>query len=178
MTEFEYFSAMIAVILALGVTHILRYVSHVALNPGLVIRYWVHSAWVLLVLLAHFAAWWNIWELGDDLRFSLYVFLYMLIGPIALFLAARLIVPPLHGPAQLDTETHYYSVHRLFFALLGAFIIWPSLLGIHLQDSVSMAGIIRHLALLAPIVVCAFSANRRLHAFVAALVGIAILVDA
>ena len=89
MTEFEYFSAMIAVILALGVTHLLGQISTVVERPGRVAIYWIHGIWVLVTLLAHFAAWWNIWGLKSSLDFSFPTFLYMLIGPTTLFLAAR-----------------------------------------------------------------------------------------
>ena len=169
---------MIAVILALGVTHILGYGGLVAQNHKLVKMYWVHSVWVVLALLAHFAAWWNIWELREDLQFSLYVFLYMLIGPTALFLATRLIVPRLHESGEIDLESHYFSVHRTFFVLLGVFLIWPSLLGIAVTESVSVMGIVDHFALLVPVLACALSANRRLHAIVAVLMGIAFIADA
>lgn len=178
MTEFEYFSAMIAVILALGVTHILGYIGLVARNPRLVTMYWVHTAWVVLVLLSHFAAWWNIWGLRDSLQFNLHAFLYMLVGPTALYLAARVIVPPLQVSGRLDLESHYYSTHRMFFAILGVFLVWPVLLHLALSGAVSLTRFGEHLALLIPIAACAISANRRLHMLVVVLIGIAVLVGA
>lgn len=54
----------------------------------------------------------------------------ILIGPTALFLAARAIVPLIHRSDSVDLEQHYYSVHLVFFVLMAVFVIWPSVLGL------------------------------------------------
>lgn len=171
MTEFEYFSAMIAVILALGVTHLLGQISLIAQNPERVGIYWIHSVWVVVVLLAHFSAWWNIWELKESIDFSFLTFLYMLIGPTALFLAARAIVPVIHRSVSVNLEQHYYSVHRVFFVLMAAFVIWPSVLGLFVLGTTTLLGALEHSAFLIPVLACAVSRSRRLHAVFAVLVG-------
>lgn len=166
MTEFEYFSAMIAVILALGVTHILGQVGRLAQDFTIAKLYWVHAVWVILVLLSHFAAWWNIWLLRDSLSFSHAGFLYILLGPTALFLAARVLVPRLADSKAVDLEKHYYSVNGTFFPLMVVFFLWPSLMGVVMDDTTSVLGVLRHLLLVVPILACAISENRRLHAIV------------
>ena len=171
MTEFEYFSAVIAVILALGVTHLLGQIGLIAQDRGAVRHHWIPSTWIVVVLMAHFFAWWNIWELKDSIRFTFPTFLYMLIGPTALFLAARTIVPPIRGSQTLDLERHYFSVYRLFFVLMAIFTVWPSLLGIVLLGTASIRGVLEHSAFLVPILACAVSPSRRLHAFVSVLVA-------
>lgn len=166
MTEFEYFSAMIGVILALGVTHILAQAGLAVQGKGLVRLYWVHGFWVGLVLLSHFAAWWNIWRLRDSLEFSYPGFLYTLIGPTALYLAARVLVPRLDAPV-VDLESHYYSAHKAFFALIALFLVWPVLMDLIFGNTPSLPGVLQHLVLLVPVVACAMSSSRRLHALVA-----------
>ena len=175
MTEFEYFAAMIAVILALGVAHILGYISSVARKSTLDGTYWIHSAWVVLLLLSHFAAWWNIWELKDLLRFSLHGFLYMLVGPTALYVASRILVPPMHAFESLDLRGHYYSVHRNFFTTLGVFVAWPAVLRIALGGALPLMRVVEHTALLIPIAACAIFSNVRLHAVVVLLISLAFL---
>lgn len=176
MTEFEYFSAMIAVILALGVTHILGQVSYIAQKPELAETYWVHSVWVAVTLLAHFSAWWNIWGLKQSITFSFLTFLYMLIGPIALFLATRAIVPRIRQSPGVDLEKHYYTANRAFFVPMAVFVAWPSLLGLFVLGTASIAGVLEHTAFLVPMVACAVSRNRRLHGIFAVLVAAAFLV--
>ncbi len=175
MTEFEYFAAMIAVILALGVAHLLDFVSLLARESKLVESYWIHSAWVVLLLLAHFSAWWNIWELRELLQFSLHVFVYMLVGPTVLFVAAKILVPPLQAAGQTDLKAHYFSNHRIFFTTLGAFIVWPTLLRIALGGALPLMRVIEHTALLIPIAACAISGSVLLHALVAGLILLALL---
>ena len=70
MSEFEYFSAVIAVILALGVTHLLSQVSVIARRRDSVVIHWIPAVWTGIVLMAHFTAWWNIWELEGLLSFT------------------------------------------------------------------------------------------------------------
>ncbi len=176
VTEFEYFSAMIAVILALGVTHILAQVSALAEQRAKL--YWVHVVWVSVTLLAHFSAWWNIWGFRESLEFSFLIFLYLLVGPTALFLAARAILPRVGAVGPVDLESHYYGVHGVFFTLMAVFVAWPSLMGSFVSGSVSMRGLVEHGLFMAPLICCAFSPNRRLHGMAAVLVaGIFLLVS-
>ena len=122
--------------------------------------------WVFLVLLSHFAAWWNIWSLRESLHFTHAGFLYILVGPTALYLAARVLVPRLVDSKPVDLAEHYYSVNGTFFSLMVVFFLWPSLMGLVMDETTSTLGVVRHLLLVIPILACAISENRRLHAVV------------
>ena len=172
VSEFEYFSAVIAVVLALGVTHILGQISSFVQDRESVRWHWLPGIWIAVVFVAHFSAWWNIWALERNLDFSFHVFLYMLVGPTALFLAARLVIPPIRAGAVLDLRQHYFSVHRVFFAAIGVFILWPVLFGLVLQEPPPLNKLGEHLGLLVPILACALSRNMTVHTVVAVLVGL------
>ena len=167
MTEFEYFSAIIAVILALGFTHILGQIGRVAQDPSRVTFYWVHAVWVSILLLSHFAAWWNIWQQRESMQFSFAGFLYLAVGPTTLYLGARILVPSVRRSGQVNLHAHYFSVHRSFFAIMIAFFLWPALLGPVLGGETSLEGVLQHLVLVLPIGACIVWANRWVHAAVA-----------
>jgi len=167
MTPFEYFSAMVAVILALGVTHILTAIGQVAQKRELAKLYWIHSLWVLLILASHFTAWWNIWGLRQDLDFSYFAYLYMLIGPVALFLAASVLVPRFAYAEKVDLRQHYYAVRKTFFLMMLVFVAWPMLMGIFSATvTFSVLAVVPHGVFLVPIAVCAMSSNAALHGIV------------
>ena len=178
MSEFEYFSAMIAVILALGVTHILSEIGQAAQKPeryGLHGYYWVHIVWVIMVFAFHLAAWWNIWGMKDGLRFSYLWFLYLLLGPTALYLSARVLVPRTGGAESVDLKHHYYGVHRLFFSLVAVFVGWPVVIGLFGTGTATWISTFQHSLLLVPVIALAIFGNRRLHEAMTACVGLLFL---
>ena len=167
MTPFEYFSAMVAVILALGVTHILTAIGQLAQKPELGKLYWVHTLWVLLILASHFTAWWNIWDLRQTMDFSYFAYLYMLTGPVALFLAAGVLVPRFVFAEKIVLREHYYAVRKTFFLMMLIFVAWPLLMDpILTAERASMLAVVQHGVFLVPIVLCAASSNAMLHGVV------------
>jgi hypothetical protein len=175
MSEFEYFSAVIAVILALGVTHILSQVSVIARRADAVRVHWIPAVWIAIVLMAHFSAWWNIWELEGLLDFSPRIFYYMLVGPTALFMAARLVIPPIRVKETVDLEQHYYSVHRAFFGMMSVFVVWPILIPLALPGPIPYQGIAEHAAMLIPVIACSLTTSIRIHQVVTVMIGAAFL---
>lgn len=164
MTAFEYFSVMVAVVLGLGVTQILAAIGIYVQDPRLVRPYWIHSLWVVMLLAAHFAAWSNIWHLRDSLTFSYGAYVYVLLGPMILYLAVRVLLPQLDRSEPVSVERHYYSVRRSFFLLLLLFVLWPQVLESVIVDRPSApGGLLIHLAFVLPVALCLFTANRKVH---------------
>lgn len=174
MTAFEYFSVMVSVILGLGVTQLLTGIGQLLQRRGDVELYWVYSLWVLLLLALHFAVWWNIWALRDTPQFNYLSFLYLLLGPALLFLAARVMMPLISARDRIDLEHHYYTVRRSFFTLLILFAIWPALIDPLLMNRpVSLGQHLIELLVMSPIFLGLIASNRRLHAVIAIYVAVA-----
>jgi hypothetical protein len=56
-------------------------------------RYWVHSTWVLGLLVSHASMFWQIWLFQAVEAWTLVEFVLLLMGPIMLLITASLLVP-------------------------------------------------------------------------------------
>jgi hypothetical protein len=57
MTSFEYLSAIVAIVVALGIAQILRGAGEVALGDGTVRTHWLHSVWLAYLLMVYLHTW-------------------------------------------------------------------------------------------------------------------------
>jgi hypothetical protein len=54
MSNFEYVTVIVSVVLALGLSHLLGSIGSIISNPGRVRGYWLYFVWVFLLLTLHF----------------------------------------------------------------------------------------------------------------------------
>lgn len=89
--------------------------------------YWIHSALVLFQLLVHVLLWWSFIGLRevDSINFLQYVFL--LIGPVVLFLATSLLIPDF-ADDTVDLRAAYWRSSKSYFTILMVF--WPWVISI------------------------------------------------
>ena len=135
--------------------------------------YWLHSLWVLLVIVLHLHMWWSFWALRGVADWNYASFVYVLIGPAALVIASHIIIPDLLE-GRIDVERHYFDTSRVFFGILTATAVWAMFLEpiMGLRSFfvpfrfMQVAGIVAFGS-------CSASKNKRLHA--AAIVLIVLL---
>ena len=75
MSDFEYASVVVSIVLALGIADILRFLGDTVREPGACRVYWVHFLWILVLLSLHIEFWWRMW----NFRHVLYI------GPMLAF---------------------------------------------------------------------------------------------
>jgi hypothetical protein len=124
MTLFEYISVAISILLSLGMVHILSRAREV-LEPGK--RYWVHIVQVGLLLAVHPLYWWIFWGFRENVSWNLPLFLYFLVGPSLLCVAATSLVP--RDPPSVAWRDYYYLVHRSYFVVLAMFTLHVAVQG-------------------------------------------------
>ena len=78
-------------------------------------RYWVHSAWVALLLFNHASLFWQLWLFQAVESWTLVGFLQLLVGPIMLLIAASLLVPV---GGVTDYRVYFESIRRPAYSLL------------------------------------------------------------
>lgn len=106
MTIFEYLMVMVSIILALALAQSLRGVTEIVTNPN---RYWIHSAWVAMIIILIIQTWWGYWDFSGMSHWTLATFLYVLLMPILIFLAAYLIIPA-YRSKDSDWADHFYAI--------------------------------------------------------------------
>ncbi|QSX77954.1 hypothetical protein [Agrilutibacter solisilvae] len=127
MDAFNYLTVMVSIVVGLGMTQLLAGIGNFVQIRRRVRFYWLHTFWVLLLIVMHLHMWWSLWVLHSVTDWTYGTFAYVLIGPALLVIASHLAVPELLD-GQIDIERHYYDTHVVFFGLLVAAAVWAMFL--------------------------------------------------
>ena len=93
ISPFEYVSILVSIILGLGITQILSSFSDLLYNHKKVKFYLPHSIWVIFVLFLHIQDWFVTYQLKDKMIWELPELVFILLYPIMLFMAAKMLIP-------------------------------------------------------------------------------------
>lgn len=127
--EFTFISVMFGVIMGMGVVYILIAIAEIIRGFGSEIKpYWLHTAWVFFLLLLHFHVWWGLWDFQNITEWNYFTYLFLLTGPILLFISAALIIPEDRNTSQINLKEYYYKNNSNFFVTLSLTVIWGMLL--------------------------------------------------
>lgn len=128
---FMFIVALSAVVNGLGIVRIVGGLGELlrqrkSLNIN---YYWIHSSLVIFQLLTHVLLWWSFIGLRDIDSINFLQYVYLLIGPILLFLATSLLVPDFNG-TTVDLRTAYWNSCKTYYSILIVFwpwtmLIWP-----------------------------------------------------
>jgi hypothetical protein len=122
MSHFEYVSVAIALMYAIAVGRLLGGLS-ISMTESR--RYWIHTTWIVVLLLVSVAAWWAMWR-GNEVTWTPIRFLWALSMPAIIYLrAAVLLGRPEEAPDSF--YDHFYEVRPLFFSLGLAVAIFIAL---------------------------------------------------
>lgn len=118
MDQFEYLSVLTAVVIGLGITHLLVGVGRLLRRPDRPTLYWIHTLQVGTTFLALVNQWWVVFSWADFPNMTLLHHLFLLASPISLFLATELLFPD-QDLEERRLRDHYYRVHRPYYLLLA-----------------------------------------------------------
>ena len=112
VSQFEYVSVALALLYSFAVARLLTALPSVAATGH---RYWIHTAWVTVVLLATVTTWWTVWSLrGVD--WTAWRFIWVLSVPALIHLRAGILVSDV--PVGVESwKDHYYEKRTAFFAV-------------------------------------------------------------
>ena len=128
-SEFPFISVMFAVIMGMGVVYLLMAIATIVRGIGREIKtYWLHTAWVLFLLLLHFHVWWGLWEFQQVEVWNYFTYLFILSGPVLLFWSAALIIPEDKKHDKIDLKQYYFQNKSKFFLTLSLAVVWGMLL--------------------------------------------------
>ncbi len=175
MTPFEHLAVLISIVIGLGITQLLISVQRLVQAREQVRLYWLPLVWTALIFVGQVEWWWSIWGKRHDVSWNFFYFLYLLLVPVVLFLAAALVLPDvsteLASSEVCDLRQYYYRWRRWLF---GALALNPGLDGLRRWAEVghwSDTGVWTNLVgavLLASLV---FSRRAWCHAVVTVVVG-------
>ena len=159
MTLFEYISVAVSLVLSLSLVRLLNGLSVTLFSER---RYWVHSLWLIEIVLLAALAWWNLWGY-QNAEWNFFSFLLVLAVPGSLYLVSAALVP--ENPGQIDSwEAYFFSARRrFFFALAGFFLVVATATSILLGRTFLSPPRIAQTIGGAMALVGALSENRKLH---------------
>ena len=120
MTIFEFLSVAVSIVLALTLGRLIAATPHV-FSPRS--RDALHAGFFLLTTLVVLAIWWLVWSLSDKATWNFFEFLLMMASPMALYLAAQVLVS--ENPKDVVSwKEHFASIHRWYFGAILATILF------------------------------------------------------
>lgn len=85
--------------------------------------YWVFTLAACFQFLLHILFWWSLWGMRGTATINFLSYLYLLSGPILLYVATALLVPGADGDEN-DLKAHYYAARSDYSTVLIAIWLW------------------------------------------------------
>ena len=126
MTQFEFLTVFISIVLAFGVSDILSsWGEQIRLRKQIQI-YWLHVAWSALLLTLMIQGWWSLWILRERTEWTFFEYLFLLIPFLTMALIAYLMTPSLKDDDK-DIRKHYWENSRWIFSLASVYMFFATL---------------------------------------------------
>jgi hypothetical protein len=127
---FAFIITLAAVINGLGIVRWLTAFSeYLVQKRHLKIRhYWVFSLLAAFQFLVHVLMWWTMWSFRDATNFNFLTYLYLLTGPVILFLGTSALIPSIESD-KVDIRSHFSDVRPIYSTVLVLLWIWAVLAG-------------------------------------------------
>lgn len=118
LSQFEYLSVLISIIVGLGVSHLLSSAARLIQARRQVRFYAPTLIWMCFLLLVQVQVWWVAFERADQVEWNFFIFLLYLLIPIGAFLLAYLIVPDLDRPETIDLRASYHLNRSWLYGIM------------------------------------------------------------
>jgi len=153
---------MFVMVLSIGIANILMGLSALLNQRSPREIDWLPTSWVLLLLLQHLNMFWHTLTILEAEEWGFGGFLYVVTGPILLFLATSLLLadPAYAGPS--DARAHYFRVAPRFFSIMAVLMLWMIGVDFVLGSGFTAAGFWNAIFVV-PFLVLANSNGLRLH---------------
>ena len=114
MSQFEYFSVVISVVLGLGISGILRHFGDSLADASRWDKYWIHFVWLVVLLKTHIDMWWQLWGYREQIE-GTPALGYLLLLPALLIIQTRVMLPNITD--SRDLRELYYKRRVPFFSI-------------------------------------------------------------
>jgi hypothetical protein len=172
MDPFSYLSVLISIVLALGMTRVLAGIGEMLQARSRRRIYWVHAVWIVNLFIYLIVAWWVFYRWRNQQVWTFFLFVFVLISPTILYLAALLLFPREGAVDEsINYKTHFYANHRAFFIIMALYgpvdLVDTLLKGVpHFLD-LGPPYVISMTLFLAGVTMAAITRNERYHQFYA-----------
>ena len=170
MTPFEYQSVLISIVLGLGMTHLLSSVHRLVQAREQVQLHWLPLAWTALIFVAQVEWWWANFSLLSESDYNFFYFLFILLSPVALYLAAAFVLPDIEHGISYDLRAYYFRVRTWMFGALAFQLLCDGLRRAAQSDSATSFGVLSNVAAATMFIVLAITRKVWYHVAVTVIV--------
>jgi hypothetical protein len=168
MSDFEYLSVLISIVLGLGITNILGGLAGLVRNRNRIKPYAPVPTTLVTLFLVHVQTWWTMFGLRAIQHWTIVEFLVVLTQPVFLYLASAMLVPDFAGVETIDLRAEYHRERRWFFSCMLLLVLFSLVRPVILTGQLTnTSDLIGHAIFLAAVVLGIVTENDNVHRVVA-----------
>ncbi len=168
MTDFEYLSVLISIVLGLGVANTLTGLAGIVRHRDRLDMFWPMPLALVTLFLIHVQTWWTLFGLRYYRHWTFTGFLLVLAQPVLLFVMTMLMVPDFAGERRIDLRTEFFRDRIWFFASLLTLLVFSIARQVFLTNSLPRpADLAAHAAFAVLSVIAIAFRNERVHMAIA-----------
>lgn len=166
-TDYQTFAFVITLAAVVNGLGIVRWLSGFAeyLRRRHVTHYWVFSLSAGYQFLLHILFWWTLFSLHGAATINFLTFMYLLTGPILLFVGTAILLPDVDEDA-IDLKEHFRATRPIYSTVLVLLWLW-AIFSSPIMHGFFSPALPLLTAFLASALVLRISANPRIHSVVA-----------
>ncbi len=125
ISTFAFTISLAAVINGLGIVRLLTTLAEYlrVRDKFKVTHYWVYELLLLFQFLLHVLLWWSMFGTREAGAFNFLGYLFLLIGPILLYLATSVLLPEVQDET-VDLRAQYFQLARGHFTIMALMFLW------------------------------------------------------
>jgi hypothetical protein len=112
-----------SIVAGLGISRLVQGVTAMIQARSNLRFYWMHTAWILIVFMAHIVSWFALMRFATGAHWTVFNAMLALFMPIVLYVVSDLVVPTLGGERRTDLREYFFHNCRWFAGLLIGFIV-------------------------------------------------------
>ena len=122
---FAFIITLAAVVNGLGIVRWLTgFAEYLRQKDSLDVKfYWVFNLAAGFQFMLHILLWWTLWSIRDSSSINFLTYLYLLAGPVLLYLGTTLLNPSMEGNS-VDLRAHLQAVRRPYSTILSLLWVW------------------------------------------------------
>ena len=134
MSQFEYITVVVSIVMAFAISEVLSGLGRLVRERSRVKFYWVHVAWMVYGILWILQHWWGIWDYRSIEFTNFFSFLALVAPSLTFVLLAFLVTRTLPVDGDLELRDYYRRNQRWVFPLAAVILVELSSLRLALTD--------------------------------------------
>jgi hypothetical protein len=175
IAPYQHVVVVMSIVLGLSVTQLLKGLAQLYRTRNRVRPYWLHTAWVVLLIFFSLVLWWLFWNYRTIEEWSFFRFVLYLSPMIVFYFLTSIVIPDPSDPVA-NYKEYYFASRVGFFGTFALQVVLAHtagvvIRGLPLLDSSDTF----RLAIVVLLLIAMRSASERVHAVVFALFAIVIV---